>query len=194
MKTGSSALWAARIDGLLSGIERVFFPSNGILCEPACEKPPSICDTDMLSFKGYVLRWLAATMQLAPFTTDRILPLLKASAQAAVDHCNIGDNGRICTFNWTIESPDWNTGVGQQMNALAALCTLLINEAKPPVTNLTGGTSIGDPNAGSAKTLPLDPIRSRDRIGAALVTILLVGGAVAVFAWISWPEGMFTIS
>jgi mannan endo-1,6-alpha-mannosidase len=148
----------------------------------------------MLSFKGYVLRWLAATMQLAPFTADRIMPLLKASAQAAVDHCNIGDNGRMCTFNWTIDSPGWNTGVGQQMNALAALFTLLINQAKPPVTNLTGGTSVGNPNAGSAQTLVPDPIRSRDRVGATLVTILLAGGTVAVFAWISWPEGMCAIS
>ncbi|KAI0124170.1 glycoside hydrolase family 76 protein [Xylariales sp. AK1849] len=185
--------WKTRVEGLLTGIERVFFP-NGTAFEVQCETPPSICNTDMMSYKGYTHRWLAVTSQLAPFTADRILTLLKSSTQAAVNQCTHGTNGRMCGFHWSTGIFDGRLGAGQQMDVVGALSSLLIQQAKVPVTNSTGGTSRGDPDAGSGKP-PLAhmprAITRGDKVGAAFMTLALAGGVLAMSLWMSWPEGMF---
>ncbi|KAI0880701.1 glycoside hydrolase family 76 protein [Annulohypoxylon maeteangense] len=172
--TNQSKEWEDRITGLLDGMERIFFV-NGTLYEPSCEA--GVCSTDMLSFKGYVHRWLAVSTQVAPFTKDRITKLLRSSAEMAVKQCTGGANGRQCGFHWTTGVYDGKTGAGQQMNVLGALSSLLVNDAKVPVTNSTGGTSIGDPNAGSnSPSLPeAAPITVGDRAGAGIVTALVLG-------------------
>lgn len=149
------------------------------------------CNTDMVSYKGYVHRWLATATQLAPFTARRILPFLRNSTQAAVDHCTTGNNGRMCTFSWAPDVHDGLTGACQQMNVLGALSSLLVVEAKAPVTNATGGTSQGDPNAGSPR-LPIHPylrvISAWDKLSAAIVTVALVLVSTTMFTWMSWEE------
>ncbi|OTB02762.1 glycoside hydrolase family 76 protein [Hypoxylon sp. CI-4A] len=172
--TNQSQEWADRVSGLLDRMEDVFFV-NGTLYEPSCEA--SGCTTDMLSYKGYVHRWLAVSTQVAPFEKDRIMKLLRSSTEAAVKQCTGGDNGRQCGFHWTTGVYDGVTGAGQQMNVLGALSSLLVGDAKVPVTNSTGGTSKGDPNAGSvAPSLPKDaPVTTGDRAGAGIVTALVLG-------------------
>ncbi|KAI0376910.1 glycoside hydrolase family 76 protein [Hypomontagnella monticulosa] len=182
--TNKSKDWEDRINGLLDGMERVFFV-NGTLYEPSCEA--GVCTTDMLSFKGYVHRWLAVVTQVAPFTRDRIMRLLRSSAQEAVKQCTGGDNGRQCGFHWSTGVYDGKTGAGQQMNVLGALSSLLVQEAKAPVTNSTGGTSIGDPNAGSrSPQLPQDvPVTTGDRAGAGIVTALVLGTTIGGIVWMA---------
>lgn len=74
------------------------------------------------------------------------------------------------------------------MNALGAVSALLINQqgTKAPVTNTTGGTSKGNPNAGSQSDsfgAHNRPISTADRAGAGIVTFLLSAGALGTFAW-----------
>ena len=45
----------------------VFFP-NGIGYEVTCEAAPIYCTIDMLSYKAYLVRWMAAATKVAPFT------------------------------------------------------------------------------------------------------------------------------
>lgn len=142
----------------------------------------------MLSFKGYVHRWLSTATQLAPHTRDVILPVLATSARAAVNQCTGGANGRTCGFQWASGQYDGTEGAGQQMNVLAAVSSLLITKARAPVTNLTGGTSIGDPNAGSKSNnfLPQDiPVTTADRAGAGILTVLILASALGAFGWMS---------
>ncbi|KAI1372591.1 glycoside hydrolase family 76 protein [Hypoxylon crocopeplum] len=182
--SNKSQEWADRISGLLDGMERVFFV-NGTLYEPSCEA--GLCSTDMLSFKGYVHRWLAVAGQVAPFIQDRIMALLRSSAEAAVKQCTGGDNGRQCGFHWTTGVYDGQTGAGQQMDVLGALSSLLVDEAKAPVTNSTGGTSVGDPNAGShAPSLPEDaPLTTGDRAGAGILTAIVLGTTIGGALWMA---------
>ena len=72
--------WQARVEGLLQAV-KIFFNKANIMYEAACE-PVGNCNTDQLSFKAYLSRWMAATAKVAPFTHDTILPLLQTSAQA----------------------------------------------------------------------------------------------------------------
>jgi mannan endo-1,6-alpha-mannosidase len=172
---------------LINNTFNVFFPNN-IAYEIACETQKS-CTTDMYSFKGYVARWLSTVTQVAPFTRDQILPILKTSAQAAVKQCTGGDTGRVCGFAWSSGVYDGTYGAGQQMNVLAAVSSLLIGAAASPVTNLTGGTSVGNPLAGSQSIDlgdTLKTIGTGDRAGASILTILVIGGAVSTFGWMSW--------
>ncbi|KAI0846986.1 glycoside hydrolase family 76 protein [Daldinia vernicosa] len=175
--TNGSKVWEDRITGLLDGMERVFFV-NGTLYEPSCEG--GICTSDMLSYKGYVHRWLAVTTLTAPFTRDRIMNLLRSSAEHAVKQCTGGANGRQCGFHWTTGVYDGQTGAGQQMNVLGALTSLLVEDANPPVTNSTGGTSIGNPNAGNPKSSVLQetPVTTGDKAGAGILTAFLLGTTI----------------
>ncbi|KAI0171419.1 glycoside hydrolase family 76 protein [Pestalotiopsis sp. NC0098] len=184
--TNGNDTWKERLDGLIDGTFRVFFP-NDIAFEIACEEHMT-CTTDMLSFKGYVHRWMSTITQIAPYTADKILPVLKTSATAGIGQCTGGDNQRTCGFGWAEGTFDGSVGAGQTMNVLGAISSLLIGEAKVPVTNSTGGTSGGNYNAGQDSdsfTNSLPAITQGDRAGAGILTVLILASATGTFGWMS---------
>ncbi|KAL7952027.1 glycoside hydrolase family 76 protein [Trichoderma barbatum] len=189
--TDGSKVWKHRVDKLLDSLLARFFP-EGIAYEAACEPRQGACSTDMLSFKGYVHRWLSVVAQIAPHTKNKILPVLRTSAEAAVKQCTGGDSGRRCGFYWSSKqfvdpAVDRTSGAGEAMNVLAAVSSLLINEANPPVTNASGGISKGNPNAGIGADngeVKQKPIGAADKAGAVIVTLLLLGSVMGPFIWI----------
>ncbi|OIW29599.1 cell wall glycosyl hydrolase [Coniochaeta ligniaria NRRL 30616] len=194
--TGGSASWQQRVRGLLNETAATFF-NDSVMVEQACEGV-ALCDVDQQSFKGYLARWMAGTTQMAPFTYDAVAPLLRASAAGAARACSgspasgfSGIPGSACGFRWTEGGFDGSVGVGQQMNALSAVMYTLVGnpgtEVKTPVTSSTGGTSVGNANAGMETTGPLNtlaPITTRDRVAAGFLTTAVVlsvlGGSVFV--------------
>ncbi|KAI1191772.1 family 76 glycoside hydrolase [Nemania serpens] len=185
--TNGNATWRGRLDGLADGIKRVFFAQDNIAYEPSCEPPPGSCNSDMQSYRGFMHRWIGNSIQLAPYLYDTFMPTLKASAAAGVKQCTGGANGRMCGFHWTSGQYDGLQGAGLQMNVLGALTALVMPTVPPPLTNTTGGTSKGNPDAGQDKTeLPtFAPITTGDKAGASILTILVVTGALSAFAWMS---------
>lgn len=191
-QTDGDQKWKDRVDKLTDSLLKNFFPKN-VAYEVPCEGRKGACSPDMLSFKGYVHRWLATVTIVAPFTRDKILPVLRKSAEAAVKQCTGGQSGRACGFYWSggeyvDPSVDKTTGAGEAMNVLAAVSSLLIDEAKGPVTNDTGGISKGNPNAGGGRDNGIrepKPLTTADRAGAGILTFLLLGGAVSTFVWMS---------
>ena len=172
-----------------------FFPDE-IAYEPNCE-PFKTCSPDMLSFKGYVHRWLSVVAQVADFTKPTILPILRTSAEAAVNQCTGGASGRQCGFYWSSGSfrdpnVDETSGAGEAMNVLAAVSSLLHSTKKSnmaPVTNTTGGISKGDNNAGNGGhelDKPLGPITTADKVGAGILTVLFLGGFMSLFGWLCY--------
>jgi mannan endo-1,6-alpha-mannosidase len=185
-QTDGSEKWKTRVSGLLDTTLSTFFPED-IAYEISCEKHVT-CTTDMLSFKGYVHRWLATTTQIAPFTKEKILTTLQTSTAAAIAQCTGGTTGRGCGFKWSTKVFDGREGAGQTMNVLAAVSSLLIESAHAPVTNKTGGTSVGDLNAGSGGDSfnhPSSPITTGDKAGAGILTLIVLGAAVGTFGWMS---------
>lgn len=185
--------WRERVEGLLDyGMKK--FVKDGVVFEQYCE-PHGICDDDQRSFKGYYLRWLAATIQLLPDLHDKIIPLIQKSAEAAASVC-IGDAaepraghppwrghpGTACGMKWIPSGTfDGSFGVGEQMSALSALSYVLVDGANAPVTNATGGTSIGDPGAGGSdeeKLRMFGPVTTGDRVGAGFLTTLVLAGII----------------
>lgn len=167
----------------------VFFREDEVAYEVSCE-PKYSCTVDMYSFKGYLHRWLTQAVQLAPFLADKIRPVLKSSTEAAIKQCTGGDSGRECGFGWSSGKFDGKVGAGQQMNVLAAVFTLLYDDVDPPLTSESGGTSKGDPNAGSGSVFDRNhrPITTGDRAGAGILTALILGAATGTFGWISWDR------
>lgn len=74
------------------------------------------------------------------------------------------------------------------MNVLAALISNLDPATiDPPLTNSTGGTSIGDFNAGSDTAQPLifDPLTTGDKAGAGIVTAIIIACALGAMTWMN---------
>lgn len=190
--TNGSSTWKGRLNGLLDATFETFFADNDIMTEISCE-PYDSCSTDMLSFKGYVHRWLTTATTVAPFIRDRVVPTLRKSAQAGVATCTGGKLGRQCGFKWTDGTYDGSTGAGQQMNVLGAITSLLQKALdRAPLTNGTGGTSVGDPDAGTAPQRAnhmFADITDADRAGASILTLLGLLGSAAVFGWMSLDKG-----
>lgn len=189
-QTDGAPKWKKCIDGVLKhGLEHFFV--NDVAYESACEGVKT-CTTDMISFKGYLHRWYAQSAQLAPYIADQVMPALQKSAAAMIKQCNGGDFGRQCGFEWssgvyTDRYP--GTGAASQMDAVAALSSLLYPQTKPPVTMESGGTSKSQPNAGVGQANSFHkepkPITTADRAGAGIVTFLLLSMGLGMFAWMS---------
>jgi mannan endo-1,6-alpha-mannosidase len=184
--TTDSTLWKTRVDGLLAS-SSIFFKDSGIMYEAACEQAitaAGTCNQDQLSFKAYLSRWMAATAQLVPETSNTIMTYLKASATAAAAQCDGGTKGTICGEHWTANSTyDGTYGVGQQMSALSVIQSNLIMSTKGLVTNDTGGTSAGDAAAGTSSSSNSDgsvnsPTTTADRVGAGILTAMLIAGCL----------------
>ncbi|KAJ4403634.1 hypothetical protein N0V82_010623 [Gnomoniopsis sp. IMI 355080] len=175
-------LWKERVEGLLGGIDVFFIGNDKVLSEVACESV-HLCDNDEQSFKAYLARWMAAATKWAPWTFNTVKPLLDSSAMAAAQQCTGGDNGRMCGLMWTNNNGQWDgtTGVGQQMAAMEVVLATMINNSESPVTNSTGGTSVGNPNAGAndigrdvTSLLDLRPITAVDKAWSWILTVMLI--------------------
>ncbi|KAI0865751.1 cell wall glycosyl hydrolase [Xylaria cubensis] len=178
-----SDVWQQRVNGLMNRTVQHFFV-DGVAVEQPCE-PFNQCDIDQQSFKGYLMRWMTGSAQLAPFTFDTLMPLVKSSAAAAALQCSgsppanefRGDSGTACGFKWTEKNKfDGLVGVGQQMSALSAIQYTLVKKAevaKVPVTASTGGTSAGNVNAGASaetKIYAMPAITTGERVAAGFAT------------------------
>ena len=182
--TNGSKVWKQRVDGIMTGIN-VFFKDN-VMQEVACETVYR-CDVDQQSFKAYLSRWMAATTKMAPYTYDAVMAKLGPSAAAAALQCSGGDNGQTCGMKWTQGATwDGSYGVGQQMAALEVIQSNLIQHVSGPVTNSTGGTSKGNPNAGSSPTstvLAPRPATTTDQTGAGFLTVVVCASLAGMFWW-----------
>ena len=195
--TNGSAEWEARVSGILNHTASQFF-EDSVMYEPACE-PESTCTTDSLSFKTYLVRWLAGTVQMAEWTYATIGPLLTASAKGAAEQCSgtatesdgyKGMSGTACGQHW-VDGSTWDgtNGVGQQMAALAAVFYSQVKnwDVDTPYTEATGGTSVGDASAGQdkddASLSTLKAITTGDRVGAGFLTTLATAGLLGGCFW-----------
>lgn len=167
------------------------------MIERACELEDRIqCNVDQHSFKGYMHRALATAAVVAPFVREPILKALRSSTEGCVSSC-LGDG--TCGFRWNTGGYDGDVArgpAGQEMSALAALSTLLIDQEhviNGPLTDGTGGTSKGNPNAGGDTTVfhPPTPITTGDRAGAGIVSVVVLASFLGAVVWMAagWSEG-----
>ncbi|KAM0332257.1 hypothetical protein ACHAQA_002533 [Verticillium albo-atrum] len=148
--TNGADIWRERTENLTEATLNHFFPKN-VAFEPACEAL-HICPPDALAMKGQVHRWLSVATQIAPSTAGTILPVLRKSAQAAVDQCVGGKLRRQCGFYWseadfTDPIEDGSGGTLEQMSVLAAAQSVLVPESLAPGTR-SNDQNVEDGQAG----------------------------------------------
>jgi mannan endo-1,6-alpha-mannosidase len=192
--TNSSDIWVERTNGLLDATSTFFSPyKNGskILFEAQCELDYS-CNVDQLSMKAYLVRWMACTSQLAPWTAGKIGDLLRTSAQGAAASCSGPPDGNTCGVRWYINGFDDKTGLGQQLSALEVMYALLVNETTPPATlpnvvirdvpdNITISTSHTPPSPSSEPTAR--PLFDSHQGAASQLNVLLSASVTLGMAW-----------
>ncbi|KAB8338741.1 hypothetical protein FH972_021686 [Carpinus fangiana] len=185
--------WRSRINTLISGSDHLF-PNKGPMMEIGCLNT-NTCNNDEKSFRAFTLSWMADTAKIAPFTEPAITPLLQTTAKGAAQQCSGGSDGVTCGLNWNVSTWDGTTGVGQQLSAMSAFLTLLAPFKAGPILNFkNGGTSVEDPTAtggdGSSDSplLPLKPITTADKAGAAIITLLLAGCVLGGSVWMVWGK------
>ncbi|KAK1974263.1 family 76 glycoside hydrolase [Colletotrichum cereale] len=133
--TDGSNIWRERTEKLVDSFLKTFF-FNGTAYEIACEGRKGLCPSDALWFKGYVHRWMS------PIIANKVLPVLRSSAEAAVKRCMARKSGLAnqCGFYWSEgvfsdpQTTDNTTGAGEAVSVLAAVSNLLIADAPAPVT------------------------------------------------------------
>jgi mannan endo-1,6-alpha-mannosidase len=72
--------------------------------------------------------------------------------------------------------------VGEQMNAMSVIYTMLVDDAITPYTTITGGSSVINVNGGSSdsgKYQYLRDITTPDKVGAGIVTSIITACLVA---------------
>ncbi|KAI3400602.1 hypothetical protein diail_2313 [Diaporthe ilicicola] len=199
--TNGSDIWRDRAEKLSDALLETFFP-DGIAYEAACGGIET-CPTEALFMKGYAHRWLSSATQVAPFLPDKLLPVLRASAEAADKQCVESDDGGTvshrCGFYWrngTFVDPaeaDGTTGVGEGLSVFAAVSSLLIAEAAPPATAGAGGAGNSSDSSGTGQSgsssgtsdgnLPSGTAASGTgarRIGLEAITPMVVGVVAAL--------------
>jgi mannan endo-1,6-alpha-mannosidase len=126
---------------------------------------------------------------MAPYTAAPINTLLASSAIAAANHCIYGTNGTQCNMFWTTDQGPATLGVGQQMSALNVFnANMMKFTSQAVVTSNSGGTSVGDPNAGSPTSDQIDTYCLRlargtdDRIGPATTGDKVFAGILTSFS------------
>lgn len=131
---------------------------------------------------------MAASAQVAPFILDQVMPKLRTSASAAARTCTGGSDHSTCGMKWTSGQWDQSDDVGVQMSVLEVMQATLVGGVAPPVTEDNGGTSKGDPSAGTESGGPRPHSRRTDtstanRAGAGILTILM---AMLIFYTVWW--------
>jgi mannan endo-1,6-alpha-mannosidase len=184
-ETNGHPYWKEQIDKLLENAISKFFKSpKNILYEPACEATQT-CNTDQTAFKGFLAQYLGYVSQMAPYTAPQILPLLANSAVAAGATCTGQGAGMTCSMQWALGHYDGRKrGVGEHLSLLNVLNANLVRDVAPPVTEDTGGTSVGNPNAGmngAPIIATVLPATKGDKILAGILTgtsaiLLSLGG------------------
>jgi mannan endo-1,6-alpha-mannosidase len=132
--TKDSTPWLNRTIGLLGAVDTFVTPftyASNIMFEAKCELDMT-CNMDQLSMKAYLIRWLAGTSMVAPFTRGRIGAILRASAQEAAASCTGGPSGTTCGSKWYVHGWDGTSGLGQQLCAMELMYCLLVNSTDPP--------------------------------------------------------------
>ncbi|KAF4587218.1 mannan endo-1,6-alpha-mannosidase-like protein [Ophiocordyceps camponoti-floridani] len=130
------AVWADRASRLLDGAGWFFKPDGpgkGILFEAACEEVDK-CNYDMVTFKGYLARYMWQSTVMQPALRQRVQDLLVPSARAAASTCTGGSDGRLCGMRWYQGSFDNKPGLGSQMCALETIQGLLVDSSRPPLS------------------------------------------------------------
>lgn len=122
--------WTDRVTGFMRAAQASFatpFPNATDVLYDACETAGA-CNTDQISFKAYLARFLGKSAVLVPEIRANVTELLRASAEGAAKSCS-GAGVAVCGEKWYTGAWDGSRGLGQQIAALEVVQGLLAKGA-----------------------------------------------------------------
>nr|POE56284.1 mannan endo-1,6-alpha-mannosidase dcw1 [Quercus suber] len=157
--------WMDTASSIFQKMQGFFLSSSTdqILIEVACA-PSRSCNTDAQAYLAILARALAnqraltANANSTTTTSGQTTAILQDSAVGAARQC-VEQNGTFaCGTDWTQESWDGTSGLGQSLSALEVILANLPQVALKTSTSdagtVTGGSAPGDGNATTASTSP----------------------------------------
>jgi mannan endo-1,6-alpha-mannosidase len=181
----NDTIWETRATAVWSRAQSIFF-DNGVMWESACQTGYK-CNNDQRCFKAIFSRFLGYTALFIPSLKEEIMNLLETSAMAAAQSCSGGTDGHTCGLDWSYAGWDGWYGLGEQMSALEVIQNNLIFQKAAPLTNDTGGSSVGSYDAGTTTNTNLITntltITTKDRAGAGILTAVCLLGLFGTGFW-----------
>lgn len=178
------AIWKTRVEEILDASK--YFYNDSVLSESTCA-PWGKCNNDQRSFLALLARNLGLTATLVPELYDHITnEMLAPSAKGAAASCSGGSDGITCGQNWNIGRWDGLFGLGEQMNALETVMSMITTK-HPPYTSNNGGSSKSVPDAGNHTSTSVNSklidVATKDRAGAAILTAIVLGLTLSGGVW-----------
>ncbi|KAI9824733.1 MAG: hydrolase 76 protein [Thelocarpon impressellum] len=165
--TNGDERWKKRTEGLLDSSGIFFSPdAKDVMYEVACE-PGGKCNTDQRAYKAQLARFMGATTQVAPFTSEAITKRLQASAEGAAKACagkEVEASSFKCGTQWTKADGDGGEGPSDELSALEVIQANLVGGAKPLAKADTTGTT------GTPRPAPGAPGSASSSAGGAAPT------------------------
>lgn len=177
-------IWKTRVEEILEASE--YFYKDDVLQETTCE-PWKMCNNDQRSFIALLVRNMGLTASLIPSLRDNIRNrMLRSSAIAAAQSCSGGEDGITCGQNWHENGWDGLYGLGEQMNALETVMTMITVDHEPYTAD-NGGSSKSVPDAGNHSTTSVNnnlfDVETKDKAGAAILTAVVLGLTLSGGVW-----------
>ncbi|OWB80132.1 hypothetical protein B5S32_g4385 [[Candida] boidinii] len=176
--------WLTKTTQIFNGLS-IFFTDN-IMYEQFCQAKKT-CNNDQRSFKSVFSRCLGMTAKLIPSLHDKIMTLLTDSAVAAAQSCSGGTDGHTCGMAWNYDGWDGFYGLGEQISALEVMNNLMIDDRPGPYTNRSGGSSVGNTEAGLDSKIVTNPneitVTSGDKAGAGIITAIVLVVLISICFW-----------
>ncbi|ODV64593.1 cell wall mannosidase [Hyphopichia burtonii NRRL Y-1933] len=116
--------WLTNTQHIINGSKNFF--KNNIMYEPSCMDNDS-CNNDQRAFRSLFARNLKLTGLVASDVDDDLTKWLESSAKAAAQSCSGGTDGITCGQDWNHDGWDSKYGLGEQMSALNAVMTMVVN-------------------------------------------------------------------
>lgn len=149
-KTGESSepsMWKDAVEELTTITLKTFFTKDGKFKEVACSK--DTCPRDILTYKALTHRWLAVTAQLAPFLSEKIMPVLRKSAKSLQAEGNGKD------------------ALEQKLANFAVISNLLIPDGTAPMKQKDAKTKTEDDSSDATSSATGSATGSATSTGAA---------------------------
>lgn len=126
--------WNQRTEKLLDEAGQYFFTGKdkNIMWEAACE-PTNTCNYDMITFKGYLSRFMWQTAHIMPQLRKKVEDLMIPTAKAVAASCSGGQSGHQCGMKWYLGGFDNVATFGGAMCALEAVQGLLAQGSAAPL-------------------------------------------------------------
>ncbi|GAB0131566.1 hypothetical protein EsDP_00000031 [Epichloe bromicola] len=126
--------WSQRTEKILDEAAKYFFTGKdkNIMWETECE-PKGNCNYDMITFKGYLSRFMWQTAQLMPSLREKVESLLVPTVKALTGTCTGGKTGHHCGMKWYVGGFDNVASFGGAMCAQEAVQGLLARDSALPL-------------------------------------------------------------